>query len=257
MTQCLILNDGMAVLRARLERDLARFSLTKLLNEIDASPHLQFWIFDGSGNKKSRQEILPEYKANRKPSCVSIYEGMMLMKEALKFTKAVVITVPGVEADDVIAECVKRFQGKMPIVINTRDYDLRALCSEKDNVMCTVEKKEGLPDELIRLYKSWVGDPADNIKGVRFFGEKSWKNADLQDIRAVTDAVLNKERRIPSAPTIADRSMQWLRNNQDKFRAMHTVIGFLDVPDEIFTPNMVVGTPNEVVRRELMSRYFL
>lgn len=253
----IVINDGMAVLRARLERDLARFSIDRLLREIDASPYLQFWVFDGRGNTARRREAYPEYKAKRKGASESIFEGMMLVKEALKLTRGIVTEVPGFEADDVIAMLVNKYRtGSMPIVINTRDFDLRALCSGPGIVQCTVDPKEAVPDHLIPLYKLFVGDPSDNISGVKLFGQKAWDQAEIHELVAIRDAVLS-DQPLPPVDSVPAGRLEWIDQNRDTMKAMHKVIGFYDVPYDLFLKHTVVGAPDEKARAEMLREMFI
>lgn len=254
--QALVLNDGQAYLRKRLERDVSRFSIRGLLSEMDSSPNIHIWVFDGRGNKDERRKIYPDYKAGRKPAHESIWTGIELIREALQHTKAIQIETPGTEADDVIAHLAETYAGKLPIFINTVDYDLRALCALHPTVYCSVDSKEGVPDEKIRLYKTWVGDPSDNIPGVKRFGKGSWANSDINELEAVTEAVLSGLD-LPATQTIAPISRNWIEENRDLFKAFWSVIGFLPVTDEYVSQNTLVGQSNPSKVNEITGRYWL
>lgn len=253
----IVINDAMAVLRARLEKDLARFSLNKLVLELNQSPHVQIWVWDGAGNKKKRQEIYPEYKAKRKPAGPSIFEGMMLLKDVLKCTRGISIEVPGYEADDAIAAVTQQYAGKLPVAINTRDFDLRALCALSPMVTCTVEPKPDVPDHMIRLYKTWVGDPSDNISGVKGFGKGAWEKADKAELQSFTDQLLAGNVPDFMPQTIAPKHHNWAVENADTFRAMHTVIGFLEIPQALLDKHTVKGSGSIAEADRLLKEFFL
>ena len=254
-----VIHDAMAVLRARMEADLARFSLRKTVNELNASPHINIWVWDGAKNKAKRQEIFPQYKANRIPAAVSIYEGMMLMKEVLTCTRGITVEVPGYEGDDAIAAIVGQYAGKMPIAINTVDFDLRALCALHPSVTCTVRAKPIAPDHLIQFYKTWVGDPSDNIPGVKGFGVKSWTDANKDELIAFTNTVVNDDG-LPeqqSVPSVAPKHYNWIAENVEQFRAMWQVIGFLPIPTEVLDRHTIKGVIDNKRVDDLLSSFFL
>lgn len=251
-----VLHDSLAVLRARLETDLARFSLSQLIEEINASPHLHFYIWDGAFNKQLRRHVFPDYKSGRKMANPSIFQGLMLLKEVLKHTKAISISVDGYEADDVIATLVKRYAHRgIPIAVNTRDYDLRALVNEGPTVKCTVDPKPDVPDSMIHYFKTWVGDPSDSVPGVKGFGITTWKNVPKEKIKMVTHRVLDgldiSHCNFPPKP------LKWVDENRDLFKAMWTVTDFFTVPEEVLNQNMVVGKPDGQAANAMLKEYFL
>lgn len=255
----LVLNDAMAVLRARLERDLARFSLTNLVRELNASTDVQIWVWDGANNKAARRAIYPAYKERRKPADPSIYKGMMLLKQVLKHTKGITVEVPGVEADDVIAALAHKYAGSQPIEIRTRDLDLRALCALHPSVKCLVSPKEGVPDDQLRLFKTWVGDPSDNIPGVKGFGKGAWDKADKDELKQFTAHVVTNSWPLPdySPRTFDLKFYAWVRDNRDLFKAYWDVIGFLPVHEDTLLNHMVVGSPDMTKVETLLGEYFL
>lgn len=268
----IVINDSMAVLRARLERDLARFSLRSLVEEMNRSPHVQIWVWDGAGNKDKRRKIYPAYKERRKPADPSIYQGMMLMKQVLKLAKGISIEVPGYEADDVIAALARKYAGACPVAINTRDYDLRALCSLHPTVTCTVDAKADVPDSQIQLFKAWVGDPSDNIPGVKGFGKGAWEKADKEELAALSHFALCRKGRPDYSmggqwreylaiknrmATVDQKFVTWIDQNTDLFCAMWNVIGFLPISDEELSRHMVVGHPDAGAVDKLLGEYFL
>lgn len=256
MTTCMILNDGMAVLRARLEIDRNRFSISNLLHEIDSSPHLHFWIFDGPHNTRSRQQIFPEYKAKRKPARQDIYQGIQFIKNLLKLTKAIVIEVPNFEADDVIAAMCRKYGGVMPIVINSRDYDLRALCSRPLNIDATVGAKDHVKDCDITLYKTLVGDTSDNIPGVYGFGDGSWNDSTPAKLQKVLDAVL-ENRPLPFAEDCGMKQahLNWIEENRPRLKAMYRVVCFQDLDQETIDSNTIVGVSDLKARTEALREF--
>lgn len=133
-----------------------------------------FCVFDGINSRKKRKEIYPEYKAKRKPADQSIYDGMKFFKEILKNAPANVrmIEVPECEADDVIANiCCFMCQPEDKIGIVSTDRDLTQL-RILPNV--TTLKEPLVKPKWVKTYKTLVGDPSDNIKGILGFGDAAW-----------------------------------------------------------------------------------
>jgi len=255
----IVVNDAMAVIRARLERDLARFSLRNFVNDLNTSPHIQIWVWDGAKNKASRQAIYPGYKANRVPASVSIYEGMMLFKKVLQNTRGISIEVPGFEGDDVITAIVKQWAGKAPVVINTVDYDLRMLVNEHPTVSCTVDAKPHVDDRHIHLYKAWVGDTSDEVKGVKGFGKGAWETADKDELAMFTRSVVDDTPLNPDwSPQSFDlKHYKWVRENADLFRAMYAVTDFLPIPQDVLDRHTVKGVSNPEVVDDMLKEFFL
>lgn len=143
-----------------------------IFNEfISAVDEQRYVIWDGPHALKARRDIYPEYKAQRVKPKTDIYVNFDTLREVLKFTPAVQVRVPGYEADDVIAS-LARIHGD-ECYIHSTDADFLAL-----GVPCGAKPIEGVKPEHIRLYKTFVGDPSDNIPGCPGFGKKAWDEAD-------------------------------------------------------------------------------
>ena len=232
MARRLVLHDAFSVLRKSLETEGGSFSVSNIVQRSAYSQDLEFWVFDGPRNTEVRRNIYPAYKANRKPAREDIYQGLQFTKELMKIMGLTVIEVPGYEADDAIATITKKYAGKLPIYIDTIDYDLRALCSAHPTVTCRVPAKEDVPDHLIQLYKLWVGDPSDNIPGIHRFGHMGWVAADTLEILEITAAVFSGKPLPPSA-SLPKRVPTWIDQNRDEWMKMAKCLQFQTVPDDI------------------------
>ena len=87
-------------------------------------------VFDAKG-KTFREDAYPEYKANRPSMPDDLARQIEPLKEAIAALGWPVLTVPGVEADDVIAtlaEAARRSGWKC--IISTGDKDLAQLVDE-------------------------------------------------------------------------------------------------------------------------------
>ncbi|MEH0791606.1 hypothetical protein KW882_04990 [Vibrio parahaemolyticus] len=137
------------------------------------------------GGRNFRHEIYPEYKANRDPEDPEITIQKIIIERALKHLGYTVIKVPNVEADDVIGAVVTKCSAHgIKTTVFSRDKDLFVLI-DKENVMqysgaekvlfgwqTVVESKGVSPDKITDML-TLMGDKADNIIGVKGFGEKS------------------------------------------------------------------------------------
>ena len=140
-------------------------------------------IFDAKG-KTFRDDIYPEYKANRTAMPDDLGVQIEPLLEAIRAMGWPLLIVDGVEADDVIGTlaCQAALQGVRTIV-STGDKDMTQLVNPQVTLVNTmsnetldeagVEKKFGVKPERIVDYLSLVGDAIDNIPGVAKVGPKT------------------------------------------------------------------------------------
>ena len=146
-------------------------------------------VFDAKG-KTFRDDIYPEYKANRAAMPDDLRPQIAPLQEAIKALGWPLIVEDGVEADDVIGALAKQAQGEgVKTIISTGDKDICQLVNEHITVVNTmrdafrrtddvldiagVEKKFGIPPSLIIDYLTLVGDKVDNVPGVDKVGPKT------------------------------------------------------------------------------------
>ncbi len=148
----------------------------------DAKPDDRFFCVFDAARKNFRNEIYPEYKANRSDTPEDLIAQTELTRDAARAMGMPVLVIPGVEADDVIATLAVREcnTGKTRIV--TGDKDLMQLvspCSFLYDGMKSIEihesgvlEKFGVrPDQVIDV-QSLMGDSSDNVPGVPGIGPK-------------------------------------------------------------------------------------
>ena len=140
-------------------------------------------IFDAKG-KTFRNDLYQEYKANRSAMPDDLVKQTAPIHELVRMLGWPVLSVEGIEADDVIGTLVT-IAGKegFDIVVSTGDKDMSQLV--KDHVMLVntmnnevmdtegVIRKFGVPPERIIDYLSLIGDTSDNIPGVSKVGPKT------------------------------------------------------------------------------------
>jgi DNA polymerase I len=140
-------------------------------------------IFDAKG-KTFRDDLYPEYKANRPPMSDDLTAQISPLHEAIRALGWPLIMVDGVEADDVIGTLAAHAEMEgFATVISTGDKDMAQLVNEHVTLINTmsnetldipgVEKKFGVPPERIVDYLALIGDAVDNIPGVDKVGPKT------------------------------------------------------------------------------------
>lgn len=251
--------DGMSIVRARLEKDPGGLLFRILCNEQALAKDARIWVWDGLGNIKTRQAIYPRYKIDRPPATGAIWEGIKLFKDALKHTPVVQITVPGCEADDVIAFLADKYAGQIPITVETRDYDLYQLA--RPGVTMTGATDRGIPANEIQLYKTWVGDASDKVAGVKGFGKDSWPAITnkrlLREITSLCCQQLKPTEEQLAGAGVPKRCRKWIQENPAEILAMWTVVGFIKPTQAQVDQHTVAGRYDPAALDALLTRFML
>ena len=140
-------------------------------------------IFDAKG-KTFRDDIYPEYKANRASMPDDLRAQVAPLHEAIQAMGWPLIVEEGVEADDVIGALAKQAEREgIRVIISTGDKDIAQLVNEHVTIVNTmsnevldiagVTNKFGLPPERIIDYLTLIGDTSDNVPGVEKVGPKT------------------------------------------------------------------------------------
>ena len=140
-------------------------------------------IFDAKG-KTFRDDIYSDYKANRPPMPDELRSQIQPIHDVIRAMGMPLISIEGVEADDVIGTyAVQATEKKQPVVISTGDKDIAQLVNEHISLVNTMTDTEldregviakfGIPPELIIDFLALLGDKSDNIPGVPGVGEKT------------------------------------------------------------------------------------
>lgn len=147
------------------------------------SPDYVAVVFDAKG-KTFRDDIYPEYKANRPPMPDELRDQIEPLHKIIKAMGFPMIVESGVEADDVIGTLAMQADKEgYKTIISTGDKDMAQLVTENVTLINTmnnsimdipgVSEKFGVPPELIIDYLALKGDKVDNIPGVPGVGDKS------------------------------------------------------------------------------------
>ena len=176
-------------------------------------------VFDAS-RISFRQDIFPEYKANRAETPADLITQSYLVREGATAMGIPVLCIPGVEADDVIATLARiNCTATDATRVITSDKDLMQLVSDcvflydgmKQREVRTPEvfEKFGVGPERVIDVQSLMGDSSDNVPGVPGIGPK--KAAELINQFGSLDALYQNLDAVSN-----ERIRNLLRDNKDK-----------------------------------------
>ena len=157
--------------------------LLKLLNERHNPNEIIAVIFD-KARKNFRNEIYPEYKANRSETPEELIPQFSYIRKAVEAFNIASIEQAGFEADDLIATYATQAEANGDkVVIYSSDKDLMQLMTpnirihdplkNKDIDEETVLQKFGVEPSKVIEVQALIGDSVDNIPGVRGIGPKT------------------------------------------------------------------------------------
>ncbi len=155
--------------------------LRKLISEY--SPELMAVVFDAKG-KTFRDDLYSQYKANRPPMPEGMREQIEPLHDLVRAMGLPLLSVTGVEADDVIGTlAVQAAKAGQKVLISTGDKDMAQLVDDNTTLINTMSgtlmNPQGVIDKFgvragqIIDYLALVGDTADNIPGVPKCGPKT------------------------------------------------------------------------------------
>ena len=156
-------------------------------------------VFDGVGGSSARRNLFPAYKANRNTSRMtnysifsskdeeqeSINNQISRLIQYLQCLPVTVISIDGLEADDIIGYLANKFQKHEEtarVTIMSADKDFLQLVSPKVHCYSPTKKKIYTPKDVLEEfgvssnnflnYKILMGDTSDNIPGITGLGPK-------------------------------------------------------------------------------------
>ncbi len=170
---------------SRGEPTSAIYGVTNMLRKLlsDYDPAYAAVVFDASG-KTFRDDVFPEYKANRAPMPDELSAQVPAIHEIVEALGFPLLQIAGVEADDVIGTLARQASARgMRTLVSTGDKDIAQLVDAQIELVNTmtdtlydraaVVEKFGVPPERIVDYLALVGDSVDNIPGVPGVGPKT------------------------------------------------------------------------------------
>lgn len=155
--------------------------LKSLISQVEPS-HIAV-VFDAKG-KTFRDELFEQYKSHRPPMPDELRSQIQPLHAIIKALGIPLISVEGVEADDVIGTlAVQAAKEGKHVLISTGDKDMAQLVNNHIMLINTMNntlldregviEKYGIPPELVIDWLALQGDSSDNIPGVKGVGEKT------------------------------------------------------------------------------------
>jgi DNA polymerase-1 len=137
------------------------------------------------GGPTWRHELYPRYREGRAPMPSFLRDALPAFQDRLREVGLHPVSVPGVEADDVIATGVLRWlsEGRGEAIVATTDKDLHELIAHGALVWdhfkgewhddAWVRNRFGIAPERIHDLLALMGDPTDGVPGVSKVGMKT------------------------------------------------------------------------------------
>ena len=154
-----------------------------LLDLLERQPESLSCAFDESLNTCFRNDIYPEYKANRDLPDANLAYQLAACQEVTSLLGLHSVCLQDYEADDIIGTLHKKFAPDRLVIIVSRDKDLGQLLGEADLLWdfaaddyagpAEIKARFGVAPEQIADYLALAGDAVDNIPGVSGVGAKS------------------------------------------------------------------------------------
>src|ERR671926_193636 len=218
-------------------------------------------VWDG-GMPAFRLQVFPKYKANRSSMPEELRVQLDHLDEILEAMNIPAIRAEGFEADDTLATLSRLIPEGVELFIVTGDQDAMQLVDGHVKVLRTtrgvsemrvygrdeVIEEYGVTPEQIPDYKALVGDPSDNIPGVRGIGPKGAVNL-LKEFGSIEGIYENLES-IPARGTRAKLE----EGRESAFMSLELAKMRFDVPVK-FDPEMLhfEGVSPEI--RDITRRY--
>ena len=212
-------------------------------------------VFDAKG-KTFRDDMYPEYKANRPPMPDDLRCQIEPLHNIIKALGLPLICESGVEADDVIGTLASQAsKAGMPVLISTGDKDMAQLVDDNVTLINTMTNvvmdregvidKFGIPPELIIDYLALMGDKVDNIPGVPGVGAKT-ALALLQGIGGLDELYANLDKIEPlgfrGSKTMAKKLEE---NRENAYLSYELATIKLDVEMEFSPESLLKQTPEK------------
>jgi DNA polymerase-1 len=183
----------------------AIFGFTSMLLKIlkEMKPEYIAVVLDAKG-PTFRDEIYPEYKANRPGMPEDLGPQIPHIKRVIEAYRIPVIEMEGYEADDIIGTLAKEMahQG-VDVVIVTGDKDMLQLVDEHITTLDTMKDRSFGVREVLERYSvrpeqmtdvmGLAGDSIDNIPGVPGIGEKT-AVALIKEYETLENLLVNREK---------------------------------------------------------------
>jgi DNA polymerase-1 len=203
----------------------AIYGIVNMLKQMQKKYTTTNWVcvFDAKG-KTFRDEIYPEYKANRRETPDELKVQFPYIHELIADLGIPVIIQDGVEADDVIATIAKKYAAlDYQILIATGDKDFAQIVDDKIILVNTmtneildhhgvIDKFGVRPDQIID-YLSLIGDSVDNVPGVHKCGPKTAQKW-LTEFDSIANLIINQDKLSGVVGENFRQAIEWLPTAQ-------------------------------------------
>ena len=233
--------------------------LRRLLKEMPAD--YAACVFDAKG-KTFRDDLYPEYKANRPAMPDDLVKQLGPLKETIAAMGWPLLEIEGVEADDVIGTLARQAERQgQRVIIATGDKDLAQLVNPVITIEnadprtggrevldeAGVEKKFGVKPERIIDYLTLIGDSVDNVPGVADVGPVTavkW----LSEYGTLDNLVAHAAEIEGKRGENLRKALPWL----PKARELLTIKADVDLP--VGGQDLALRPPDKVKLAELFER---
>ena len=224
--------------------------LWKLLEDLkgDERPTHFACVFDKS-SYTFRNEMFPDYKANRSEPPEDLRPQFPLVREAALAFHTHALEMEGYEADDLIATYARHAEAKgARVTIVSSDKDLMQLITDKVHMLDTMKNKDIAFDQVVEKFgvgpdkvidiQALAGDSVDNIPGAPGIGVKTaatliTEYGDLDTLLARAEEIKQPKRR------------QTLIDHADQIRMSRALVTLKqDVPVEVPVEDLAVADPD-------------
>ena len=231
----------------------AVFGFSKMLAKLlsDAGTRRFAVIFD-SARVSFRNDIFPDYKANRSDPPEELVPQFDLIRDATRAFNVPCIELPGFEADDLIATFARmaREEGHEVVIVSS-DKDLMQLVGDGVSMLdpaknLTIGREEvierfGVGPESVIDVQALAGDSTDNVPGVPGIGVKT--AAELIRTYGDLDTLLDRADEIKQP-----KRRQNLIENADMARVSRDLVTLrIDAPVTQAVDELVVAPPDAEV----------
>ncbi|MBT6257652.1 MAG: DNA polymerase I [Alphaproteobacteria bacterium] len=190
----------------------AVFGFTSMVMKLldDLKPDHVVVVLD-QARKTFRNDIYPDYKANRSEAPEDLIPQFPLIRVAAEALSLPVAELEGFEADDLIATYAQEAEGKeLDVVIVSSDKDLMQLIRPHVSMLDPMKQKRIGADEVLEKFgvqpdkvvdvQSLAGDSTDNVPGVPGIGVKTAAElintfGDLDSLLARAEEIKQPKRR--------------------------------------------------------------
>ena len=246
-------------------------------------PTQVYVIFDGAGSSNNRKNLLPEYKSGRDLQRITNWDAfdnledehdakidqMVRVIQYLKTLPVKTLSIPKVEADDVIAYLSsvipKNPKDKVFIVSSDKDFlqlinknviVYRPMEKEFYTEETVVEKFKMSPTNFI-LYKTLMGDNSDKVAGVKGLGPKklyklfpelSERDLTLDDIYKICESKFKEN-------VIYARIIQGIDALERNYKIMDLSNPMIDKNDENYLNEVVKSKDIHYIPDQFIAMY--